>query len=56
MLKPYKKASNALQRHWNPDPSVLDMPRSNGCAERSIEVMWELYYMGSVIVGHYGIL
>ena len=26
MLKPYKKASNTLQRHWNPDPSVLDIP------------------------------
>ena len=45
MLKPCKKASYTLQRHWNPDPSVLDIPRSNQCAERSIEVMWELYYM-----------
>ena len=45
MLKPYKKASNTLQRHWNPDPSVLDIPRSNQCAERSIEVMRELHYM-----------
>ena len=41
MLKPYKKASNTLQRHWYPDPSVL----YNQCAERSIEVMRELYYM-----------
>ena len=45
MLKPYKKASYILQRHWNPDPSVLDIPRSNQCAERSIEVIGELYYM-----------
>ena len=45
MLKPYKKASNTSQRPWNPDPSVLDIPRSNQCAERSIEVMRELYYM-----------
>ena len=45
MLKPYKKVSNKLQMHWNPDLSVLDIPRSNQCAERSIEVMRELYYM-----------
>ena len=45
MLKPYNKASNTLQRHWSPDPSVLDIPRSNQCAERSIELMRELYYM-----------
>ena len=45
MLKPYKTASNTLQRHRNPDPSVLDIPRRNQCAERSIEVMRELYYM-----------
>ena len=45
MLKPYKKALYILQRHWNPDSSVLDIPRSNQCAERSIEVMEELYYM-----------
>ena len=45
MLKPYKKASYILQRHWNPDPSVLDIPRINQWAERSIEVMLELYYM-----------
>ena len=41
MLKPCKKASYTLQRHWNPDRSVLDIPRSNQCAERSIEVMRE---------------
>ena len=45
MLKPYKKESNTLQRHWNTDPSVLDIPRSNQCTERSIEEMRELYYM-----------
>ena len=32
-----------LQRHWNPDFSVLDISRSNQCAERSIKVMQELY-------------
>ena len=34
-----------LQRHWNPDPSVLNMLRSNQCTERSIKVMQVLYYM-----------
>ena len=28
-----------------PDPSVLDIPRSNQCSERSIKVIQELYYM-----------
>ena len=32
-----------LQRHWNPDPSVLDIPRSNQCAERSINAGIILY-------------
>ena len=45
MLKPYKKTSNTLQRYWNPDPSVLGIPRSNQCAKRTIKVMQELYYM-----------
>ena len=45
MLKPCKKVSYTLQRHWNPDPSVLDIPKSNQCAERSIKVIQKLYYM-----------
>ena len=28
-----------------PDPSVSNIPRSNQCAERSIKVIQELYYM-----------
>ena len=32
-----------LQKHWNLDPSILDIPRSNQCAECSIKVMQELY-------------
>ena len=36
-------ASNTLQR--NPDPSVLDIPKSNQCAECSIKVIQKLYYM-----------
>ena len=31
--------------HRNPDPSVLDIPRSNQCAEHSIKVMQDLYYV-----------
>ena len=44
-LKPCKKVVNTLQRYWDPDPSVLDIPRSNQCADRSIKVMHESYYM-----------
>ena len=45
MLKPYKKASNTLQKHLNKDPSVLNIPRSNQRAKHSIKVMQELYSM-----------
>ena len=49
MLKPYKKASNTLQRHWNQEARSLSIGytyfRSNQCAERSIKVIQELYYM-----------
>ena len=47
MLKPYKRR----QIHYKgigtkrPDPSVLDIPKSNQCAECSIKVIQELYYM-----------
>lgn len=43
ILKPYKKASNTLKSHWKQEPSVLNIPRSNQCAERAIKVMQELY-------------
>ena len=47
MLKPCKRS----RIHYKgigtkrPDPSVLDIPKSNQCAERSIEVIQKLYYM-----------
>jgi hypothetical protein len=43
ILKPYKKALNSLENHWNKEPSALNVPRSNQCAERAIKVMQELY-------------
>ena len=42
MLKPYKKH----EIHYKgTDPSVMDIPKSNQCAECSIKVIQELYYM-----------
>ena len=43
ILKPYKKALHSLENHWEQEPSVLNIPRSNQCAERAIKVMQELY-------------
>lgn len=43
ILKPYEKALQSLENHWKKDPSVLNIPRSNQCAERAIKVMQELY-------------
>ena len=49
MLKPYKKAWNTLQTHWNQEARSLSIGytyfRSNQCAGRSIKVIQELYYM-----------
>jgi hypothetical protein len=42
-LTPYKKASQILQNHWKKEPSTLNIPRTNQCAERAIKVMQELY-------------
>jgi len=43
ILKPYKKATYTLQNHWKQEPSLLQIPRSNQCAERAIKVMQEIY-------------
>ena len=43
ILKTYKKALNTLEYHWKKEPSAIDIPRSNQCAERAIKVMQELY-------------
>ncbi|MEJ2259197.1 MAG: hypothetical protein P8X78_01580 [Nitrosopumilaceae archaeon] len=43
ILKPYKKALNSLENHWNQEPSRLNIPRSNQCAERAIKTMQDLY-------------
>lgn len=42
-LKPYKKGLQVLKNHWKQEPSPLQIPRSNQCAERAIKVMQELY-------------
>jgi len=42
-LHPYKKALQSLKNHWKQEPSVLEIPRSNQCAERAIKVMQKLY-------------
>lgn len=44
ILKPYKKALAVLENHWKKEPSMINIPRSNQCAERAIKVMQELYY------------
>lgn len=41
-LKRFKKASNVLINHWNQQPSAINIPRSNQCAERAVKVMQEL--------------
>jgi hypothetical protein len=43
ILKPHKTALQILKNHWKQEPSVLQIPRSNQCAERAIKVMQELY-------------
>jgi hypothetical protein len=43
ILKKFKKAPNVLANHWNNQPSVINIPRSNQCAERAVKVMKELY-------------
>lgn len=44
-LRPYKKALKCLQTHWKREPSMLNIPRSNQCAERAIKIMQDLYFM-----------
>ena len=43
ILNPYKKALSSLKNHWKREPSILQIPRSNQCAERAIKVMEEIY-------------
>jgi hypothetical protein len=43
VLKPYKKGLNTLENNWKKEPSTINIPRSNQCAERAIKVMQELY-------------
>ena len=37
------EALATFRNHWNPDPSAINIPRSNQCAERAIKIMQELY-------------
>ena len=43
ILKPYKKALKSLNNHWKQEPSPLNIPRSNQCAERAIKLVQQLY-------------
>lgn len=43
ILSPYKKALQCLKNHWKQEPSVINIPRSNQCAERAVKVMQDLY-------------
>lgn len=38
-----KKPLATFTNHWNPEPSAINIPRSNQCAERAIKVMEDLY-------------
>ena len=35
-------AMKCLTTHWNLDKSILDIPRTNICAERAVKLMEEL--------------
>lgn len=42
-LQAHEKALNSVKKFWNQEPSRLDIPRTNQCAERAIKCLQDLY-------------
>ena len=39
----YEKTCKSLRNHWKLEPSEVNIPRTNQCAERGICVMKKIY-------------
>ena len=42
LTKPFSKATQSVEKFWNPHDSPIDIKRSNICAERAINVLQKI--------------